>query len=78
MNSNLYETHLVSCSGARVPQLQEAAFAELKNIPRTDVVVMYICGGVNELSFKDYHDKGVELSIHRHQQVLSNLLSFKR
>ena len=77
VNEALYETHHISCSGARVPQMQNAVLAELSNIPSSDLIILYICGGSNELTFKEYHSGGVELSIHRQQHVLTHLLDLK-
>ena len=73
----LYTTHHVICRGARVPQMQDAVLKELYTIPRSDLIVVYICGGSNELSFKEYHTGGVELAIHKQQQVLTHLLDLK-
>ena len=76
-NTALYNTHHIVCRGARVPQLQYELIRELKTIPRNDPTVVYVCGGVNELTFKEFHAGRVELCVHKQQKTLENLLDLK-
>ena len=73
----VYNIHHVVYRGARVPQLQFEAIRELKTIPKSDATILYICGGGNELTFKEFHDGGMELAVHTKNNVLENLLNFK-
>ena len=72
-----YNSHHVVCRGARIPQLQYEAIRELKTIPKSDPVVLYICGGGNELTYKEHHEGGIELAVHTQHKVLENILDFK-
>ena len=72
--SNLYNDIIyVIEKGARVDRIEGATFRALKDVSKSDVLVMYIACGISKLTFREYHEGGVESVPHQNQKLLENL-----
>jgi hypothetical protein len=77
-NSDFYSTELIVCRGAVLQQLQTKTISALKSVPSNETVLIVICAGINELTFRDKHKGGVELIASPRNDLLQNLLNYKR
>ena len=41
------------------------------------MIIAYICAGICELTFKEYHSGGVELALHTNQNVYNHIADFR-
>ena len=62
---------------ATVYNLEQLVLEELHNILHSNIVVVYLCAGINELTFKEYNAGGVQIVLHTRQSVVDNLISLK-
>jgi hypothetical protein len=76
-NEELYLTHNIICRGARIDRVGSSIHSCLRRIPVTDIVVVRICAGINELTYKSHHDGGVEITLQPYQNLLQHILQLK-
>ena len=60
-------------TGVIKTSLETDVIVYLKDIPKSDIIIAYICAGICELTYKEYHSGGVELSLHSQQNVVQNI-----
>jgi hypothetical protein len=76
-NAEKYTTHNIICRGARIDRVSSAIASKLRRIPESDFVIIRICAGINELTYRYHHEDGVELVPHTQQNLLQHLLELK-
>jgi hypothetical protein len=76
-NSDIYQTHNLVCRGARIDRVSSAIFSCLRRINPSSLVLVRICAGINELTYKYHHKDGNELVPHIQQNVIQHLLQLK-
>ena len=77
-NQHIYSTINIIERGARVCNLEEPILDELSNILPSDVVVVYINAGINNLTFKEHHAGGIDIVPHTRQNVVEEMLNLKQ
>ena len=78
INQHIYNTVYIVKRGARIINLEEAVLKELRKIPKSDIVIAYICAGINNLTYKYYHSGGYEIVPHNRQSVYLDILGLKQ
>jgi hypothetical protein len=65
------------CPGAKVDRIKRKILQKLEEIPKGELVLIRIAGGINELTVREFHPGGVELCPQRPQYLIHNLLKLK-
>ena len=75
--SHLYPTTYIGRSGAGIQSIETETIEYIGRISRQDIIIIYICAGICEITFKEYYAGGTELSLHSRQNVVENIINFK-
>jgi hypothetical protein len=77
-NEQLYSTHIIAKSGAKINDLEEPIFHKLLQFRgENDVCILHICGGINELTIREKHTWGTELVPNPNQALFLNICDLK-
>ena len=74
---DLYTTKYIVRGGARINTLECEVLGYINKLPKTDIVILYILAGICELTYKEYHQGGVELCLHKNQNVYDHIVDLK-
>ena len=73
----MYKTTYIARGGAKIFSLEDELLELISGVPRQDIIVVYICAGICEITNKETHVGGTELSLYESTNVLEHLISFK-
>jgi hypothetical protein len=76
-NKSLYYTHNVICPGGNSEIICSRLTELVSSIPTTDLIIVRVACGINELTVKEQHSGGTELSLRENENVLQNLRLLK-
>jgi hypothetical protein len=76
-NPDQYDTYTLAFSGAKINFLLDKTLEHLQLLPKNKICFVQLVAGINELSFKDRHEGGIELVPNDSQELTFNVLRFK-
>ena len=71
------KTTYIARGGAKIHSLEDELLELINGIPRQDIIIVYICAGICEITVKEYHEGGTELGLYESTNVVDNLIAFK-
>jgi hypothetical protein len=76
-NISHYQTHYVISRGAKIEDLKLRTLSGLKAMPKSSIVLIFLCAGINELTKRDFHSGGCELIAADSNNLVENIIDFK-
>ena len=68
-NPEIYDTVNIIKRGARIKHLEQPVFDVLQHTSPNDIVIAYICAGINNLTYKEHTSGGIEIVPHMHLRI---------